>query len=340
MSANTDAFKPVLAKLASGTALSEREAEDAFALVISGALPESQVAAFLMALRVRGETVAELAGAARILRAQAVRVDAPAGAIDTCGTGGTDFHTVNISTATAFVLAGCGVSVAKHGNRSRTGAGSAEVLQALGVKIDAGPEAVARCIARAGIGFLFAPLHHGAMKHVAPVRAALGLRTIFNLLGPCTNPAGARRQVLGVFDRTWVEPLAHVLGKLGSERAWVVYGHDGLDELTTTTASTVAELKNGRVRVFEVAPEDAGLSRAPLASLAGGSAEANAAALVDVLDGAAGAFRDIVLLNSAAALVVAECASDLKAGAQVAAQAIADGRARRALATLVAESHR
>ncbi|MDX2223805.1 MAG: anthranilate phosphoribosyltransferase, partial [Rhodospirillaceae bacterium] len=291
-------------------------------------------------LRVRGETVAELTGAARIMRAKAVRVAAPADAIDTCGTGGDASGTFNISTAVAFVVAGCGVPVAKHGNRAMSSkSGTADVLAALGVNLDAGPDLIARAIAEAGVGFLFAQKHHSAMKHVAPVRTELGTRTIFNLIGPLSNPAGAKRQLMGVFARKWVRPLAETLGQLGAEAAWVVHGSDGLDELTTTGASFVAELKNGAVREFEITPEGAGLSRAQPGALKGGDAAHNAHALKEVLHGRAGAYRDIVLLNAAAALMVACKASDLKAGADLARRSLDTGKAAAALDALVAISN-
>jgi anthranilate phosphoribosyltransferase len=292
-----------------------------------------------MALRVRGETVDELTGGALALRARMVKVQAPADAIDTCGTGGDASGTYNISTAAALVVAACGVPVAKHGNRALSSkAGSADVLTALGVDTDAALEHVERAIAEAGIGFMMAPRHHGAMRHVAGARVELGTRTIFNLLGPLANPASARRQLMGVFAKDWVEPLAHVLSQLGSERAWVVHGSDGLDEITTTGPSHVAELHHGKVRCFEVTPEQAGLPRAAVADLKGADAETNAKAVRAVLAGAPGAFRDIVLLNAAAALIVAERASDLRGGVAIAAQAIDSGAAEAVLAKLAAIS--
>jgi len=330
-------LKPTLAKLADGQSLSEADAQSAFEAIMSGACSPAQIAAFLMGLRVRGETVEELTGAARIMRAKALRVNAPIDSIDTCGTGGDASGTYNISTAVAFVLAGCGVSVAKHGNRAASSkSGTADVLQALGVNLDAAPELIELAITRARIGFLFAQKHHSAMKHVAPVRGELGVRTIFNLVGPLSNPAGAKKQLLGVFAHKWIVPLAETLGRLGSTRAWVVHGSDGLDELTTTGASFVAELNNGLVRTFEVTPEDAGLPRAESAALKGGDAAHNALALRKVLAGEKNAYRDIVLLNAAAALIVAGKADDLRAGAALAAQAIASGHATKALDGLVA----
>lgn len=330
-------LKPILAKLADGTSLNEADAESAFEAIMSGVVSAPQIGAFLMALRVRGETVAELTGAARIMRAKALRVDAPANAIDTCGTGGDASGTFNISTAVAFVVAGCGVPVAKHGNRAASSkSGTADVLQALGVNLDATPDVIAKAISTANIGFLFAQKHHSAMKHVAPVRTEMGIRTIFNLVGPLSNPAGAKKQLLGVFAHKWIVPLAETLGRLGSERAWVVHGSDGLDELTTTGASFVAELNNGKVTTFEVTPEDAGLPRSDAAALKGGDATHNATALKAVLGGATNAYRDIVLLNAAAALIVTGKATNLKDGVAQASQSIASGKATEALQALVA----
>jgi anthranilate phosphoribosyltransferase len=330
-------FKPTLAKLADGQALTENDSEAAFEAIMSGNTTPAQMAAFLMALRVRGESVPELTGAARIMRAKALRVNAPDNAIDTCGTGGDSSGTYNISTAVAFVAAGCGVPVAKHGNRAASSkSGTADVLAALGVNLDATPELIELAIQRANIGFLFAQKHHSAMKHVAPVRGELGVRTIFNLVGPLSNPAGAKLQLLGVFAHKWIVPMAETLGRLGSTRAWVVHGSDGLDELTTTGASFVAELNNGTVRTFEVRPEEAGLARAEAAALKGGDAAHNALALRGVLTGTTGAYRDIVLLNAAAALIVAGKAPDMVSGVAMAAQSIASGKANAALTALVA----
>jgi anthranilate phosphoribosyltransferase len=289
-----------------------------------------------MALRVRGETVEEITGAARTMRAKASPIEAPAGAIDTVGTGGDGVGTFNISTAAALVVAGCGVPVAKHGNRAFSSrSGAADILAALGVNIDAEAAIVSRAMVEAGIGFLMAPRYHGAMRHVGPTRVELGTRTIFNLLGPLSNPAGAKRQLVGVFAPNWVRPVAEVLGKLGSERAWVVHG-DGLDELTTTGTTLVAELKDGKVTSFEVTPEDAGLPRATLADIKGGDPAANATNLTLLLEGHRGPLRDIVLLNSAAALIVAGRARTLIEGVDQAAQSIDEGKAQRALKKLVA----
>lgn len=330
-------FKALIAYVADGKPLSQAAAEKAFEIIMSGEATPSQMGAFLMALRVRGETVDEIAGAAKVMRAKAVHVTAPRGAIDTCGTGGDARGTYNISTGAALVVAACGVPVAKHGNRALSSkSGSADVLAALGVNIDADMKLVEQSMAEANIGFLMAPRHHSAMRHVGPTRVELGTRTIFNLLGPLSNPAGARRQLIGVFHRQWTRPMAEVLGQLGSERAWVVHGSDGLDEITTTGTSYVSELKDDRVTSFEVTPEDAGLERADPADLKGGDPAANAAAIIGMLAGQPGPYRDIVLLNSAAALIIAGKVNDLKAGVALAAEAIASGKARGALEKLVA----
>jgi anthranilate phosphoribosyltransferase len=329
-------FKALLGKLAAGQRLSEDESAAAFDRMMSGDATPAQMGGFLMALRVRGETVAEITGAARTMRAKAAHITAPAGAIDTVGTGGDGIGTFNISTAAALVVAGCGVPVAKHGNRAFSSkSGAADILAALGVNIDAEADVVERAITEAGIGFLMAPRYHGAMRHVGPTRVELGTRTIFNILGPLSNPAGAKRQLVGVFAPSWVRPVAEVLGKLGSERAWVVHG-DGLDELTTTGTTLVAELKDGKVSTFEVTPEDAGLPRASLDDIKGGDPTANAAHMTRLLDGGRGPLRDIVLLNSAAALIVAGRARDLRHGVDQAADAIDEGKARRVLEKLVA----
>lgn len=333
-------FKSLIAKVADGHALNETDAEAAFNAMMSGDATPGQIGGFLMALRVRGETVDEITAGARVMRAKAVQVPAPEGAIDTCGTGGDASGTYNISTAASFAVAACGVPVAKHGNKALSSkSGSAEVLEKLGVKLDIPPAQIRRCIDEAGIGFMFAPAHHSAMKHVGPTRAELGTRTIFNLLGPLSNPAGTKFQVIGVFAQKWVEPLAHVLNKLGSERVWVVHGSDGLDELTTTGVSHVAELKDGKVTTFDVAPEDVGLTRADPAALKGGDPDENKAALLRLLDGEEGAYRDIVALNAGAALVVAGKAATLSEGVAMAGEAIASGKAKQALDRLVAVSN-
>ncbi|MGK2739860.1 anthranilate phosphoribosyltransferase [Tepidicaulis sp. LMO-SS28] len=333
-------FKALIAKAADGTPLTFDEATLAFEAMMSGELTPAQVGAFLMALRVRGETVEEIAAGARIMRAKATPVKAPEDAIDTCGTGGDASGTYNISTAVAFVAAGCGVPIAKHGNRALSSrSGSSEVLEKLGVKIDITPEQISQCISKTGIGFMFAAYHHSAMKHVAPIRMELGTRTIFNLMGPLSNPAGAKRQLMGVFAERWVEPLANVLKELGSKHVWVVHGSDGLDEITTTGPTHVAELKDGKVRRFTVSPEEAGLPLADPQDLKGGDPAHNAGALRRVLDGAPGAYRDIVLMNSAAALIVADKAATLKDGVAMAARSIDEGKAKAALEKLVAVSN-
>jgi anthranilate phosphoribosyltransferase len=329
-------FKAILVRLAAGERLSESESAAAFDVMMSGDATPSQMGAFLMALRLRGETVEEITGAARTMRAKALPITAPPGAIDTVGTGGDGAGTFNISTAAAIVVAGAGVPVAKHGNRNFSSkSGAADILQALGVNLDAGVGAVQRAMHEANIGFLMAPKYHSAMRHVGPTRVELGTRTIFNLLGPISNPAGAKRQLVGVFAAAWVKPVAEVLGKLRSERAWVVHG-DGLDELTTCGTSVVAELNRGKVETFEVTPNMAGLKTAKLDELRGGDPAANAAKLHELLDGAEGPIRDIVLLNAAAALIVAGKAKDLKEGVAIGAKSIASGAAKQSLAKLVA----
>jgi anthranilate phosphoribosyltransferase len=335
-----DRMKALLGRVASGEPLTRTEARSAFEIMMSGDATPAQVGGFLMGLRVRGETVDELTGGAEALRERMLKVNAPDDAIDTCGTGGDASGTFNVSTAAALVVAACGVPVAKHGNRALSSrAGSADVLTALGVNIDAEVALVERAIRGAGIGFMMAPRHHGAMRHVAGARVELGTRTIFNLLGPLANPAGARRQLMGVFAPEWLEPIAHVLARLGTERAWVVHGADGLDELSTTGPSQVAELRDGAVRTFEVAPEDVGLPRARVADLKGGDAATNADALRALLDGLRGPYRDIVLLNGAAALIIAGKVDDLAAGVARAAEAIDCGAAKAVLGGLVAISN-
>ncbi len=332
----SDALRPIMGVLGSGARLSAEQTEAAFDLIMEGAATPSQVGGLLMAMRVRGETVEEIVGATRAMRGRMLRVSAPEGAIDTCGTGGDGAQTLNISTAVSFVVAGCGVPVAKHGNRALSSkSGAADVLEALGVNIDAAPDAVGRAFHEANVGFLFAPQHHGAMRHVGPSRRELGTRTIFNLLGPLSNPAETRRQLLGVFAPQWLVPFAEVLRVLGSERAWIVHGHDGLDELTTTTHSSVAELRFGEIRQFDVVPEQAGVARATLDDLRGGDARDNAAALRALLHGQAGPYRDVVVLNAAAALVVADRAGDLGRGAELARRSIDSGAAAGRLEALV-----
>jgi len=331
----SDTFKPLLAKLADGQNLSEDDAEVFFSACLRGEPTPAQVGAAVTAMRLRGETVGEIAACARAMRRAAVMLDHPHDVIDVCGTGGDGLHTLNISTAVGFVAAGGGLKVAKHGNRAVTSkSGTADVLAALGVNIDASREQQRRALDDAGICFLFAQSHHGAMKHVAPIRQQLGFRTIFNLLGPLTNPAGARRQVVGVSAPRFVEPIARALGALGAERAWSVHGQ-GMDELTTTGETEVAEWRDGVVRFFTITPEAVGLPRASLADLTGGEPDFNAAALTRLLDGEKGAYRDIVLLNAAAAFLVADKVETLVEGIEAAAASIDSGAARAALAGLV-----
>ncbi len=333
-------FKTLIGKVAEGETLSTENAKLAFDTMMSGEATPSQIGAFLMALRLRGETVEEITGAVQTMRAKMTRVSAPDDAMDIVGTGGDGFGTYNVSTCAALVAAGAGLSIAKHGNRALSSrSGAADVLMALGVNIEIPPALISKCIKQAGVGFMFAPAHHAAMRHVGPSRVELGTRTAFNLLGPISNPAGTKRQVVGVFSRDWVEPLAYVFANLGAERVWVVHGSDGLDELTTTGPTLVAELKDGSVNTFEVTPADAGLETASLEDLKGGDAEFNAEAIRNVLDGAKTPFRDIVVFTTAAALLVADKASDLKEGAAQAQAAIDSGKAKAALETLVTISN-
>lgn len=335
----SDAFKPLLARLADGATLAGEDADAFFGACLRGEPSPAQIAAAVTAMRLRGETIGEITACARALRREAVVLDHPHDVIDVCGTGGDGAHSLNISTAVAFVAAGGGLKVAKHGARAVSSkSGSSDVLTALGVNIAAGPKQQRRALDEAGVCFLFAPAHHGAMRHVMPIREELGFRTIFNILGPLANPAGAKRQVLGVFDGRWVEPLARVLGALGATRAWVVHG-DGLDELTTTGESQVAEWREGAVRLFNVTPEAVGLPRATLADLRGGEPAQNAAAMRGLLDGETGPYRDVVLLNAAAAFLVAERAETLREGVALAAAAIDNGAAAGALAGLVTASN-
>ena len=338
--ANPKDLSDAIKKVVAGQSLTRGEAADAFELIMSGAATEAQIGAFLMGLHVRGETVDEIAGAASVLRRKALSVSAPDGAIDTCGTGGDAKGTHNISTCAAFVVAGAGVPVAKHGNRSISSrSGSADVLSALGVNLDCPPATIEKCIAECGLGFMFAPAHHAAMRHVGKVRKELAVRTIFNLLGPLANPAATKYQVVGVFAEKWVEPIANVLGALGVERAWVVHGADGLDELTTTTVSHVAVLDRGTVSTFRLTPRNAGLPEARPEDLVGGDAVENAAHIRATLQGNRGPLRDIALLNAGAALLVAGKVKSLQEGVAQAADAIDSGRAIKVLEALVHLSH-
>ncbi|MGL4290812.1 MAG: anthranilate phosphoribosyltransferase [Phreatobacter sp.] len=333
-------FKSLIATVAGGASLGRAEAERAFNMIMSGEATPSQVGGFLMALRVRGETVEEITAAVATMRAKMVTVEAPDDAVDVVGTGGDASHSLNISTCAAFIVAGAGIPVAKHGNRALSSrSGAADCLMALGVKIDLAPQAISRCIREAGIGFMFAPAHHPAMKHVGPTRVELGTRTIFNLLGPLSNPAGVKRQMVGVFSRQWVEPLAEVLNNLGSARAWVVHGSDGLDEITGSGPTAVAELRDGRVSSFQIEPGDVGLQACAVGALKGGDADHNAAALRAVLTGARNAYRDVSALNAAAALVVSGKATTLPDGFAMAEAAIDSGAAAGRLDRLIAVSN-
>jgi anthranilate phosphoribosyltransferase len=335
-----DDLKSIIGKVATGASLSREEAAAAFESMMSGEATPSQMGGLLMALRVRGETVDEITGAVAAMRAKMLRVDAPIDAIDVVGTGGDGSGSVNVSTCAAFIVSGAGIPVAKHGNRALSSrSGAADVLAALGVKIDLKPDQVGRCVKQAGIGFMFAPAHHPSMKNVGPTRVELGTRTIFNLLGPLTNPAGVKRQMVGVFSRPWVQPLAQVLKNLGSDAAWVVHGSDGLDEITLTGPTFVTALENGQIRSFEISPDDAGLPHAHGEALKGGDAEANAVALQGVLDGKPSPFRDVALFNAAAALVVAGKVKTLKEGVTLGATSLDSGAAAARLKQLIAVSN-
>src|SRR6267142_2433285 len=335
-----DDLKSIIGKVATGATLSRDEAASAFDSMMSGEATPSQMGGLLMALRVRGETVDEITGAVTAMRAKMLRVKAPIDAVDVVGTGGDGSGSVNVSTWGAFIVAGSGVPVAKHGNRALSSrSGAADVLSSLGVRIDITPEHVGRCITEAGIGFMFAPSHHPAMKNVGPTRVELATRTIFNLLGPLSNPAGVKRQMVGVFSRQWVEPLANVLKNLGSERAYVVHGSDGLDEITTSGPTSVASLENGKVTTFEIKPEDVGLAVSKPEQLRGADADSNAAALKEVLKGKKGPFRDVALLNAAAAIVVAGKAKDLKEGVALATKSLDSAEAEGRMDRLIAISN-
>jgi len=320
-------LKPILARLGRGESLSAAEAEAAFGLVMDGQATQGQIGGMLMAMRARGETVDELVGAVTAMRARMSRVAAPEGAIDVCGTGGDGAASLNISTAVTFVLAACGLKVAKHGNRALSSrAGGADVLAALGVNIEPPMDRLSGILAAAGCVFLFAPRHHPAMRHAAPVRVELGVRTLFNLTGPMSNPAGVTRQLIGVFDPAWARPMAEALRAMGTQAAWIVHGQ-GLDELTLAGENQVVALADGGISAFSVSAADAGLPPAPLDAIKGGDAAENAAALKDLLAGKKSAYRDTVLLNAAAALVMAGAAPDLRAAAAIAAATLDDGAA-------------
>ena len=352
-------LKEMIHRLVEGEDLSEGQMIDAMEAIMAGEATHAQIAAFLTALRLKGETVEEITGAARVMRERAtpirvgrrsdpvvsidrdeINVDYET-MIDTCGTGGDATNTFNISTTTAFVIAGAGLRVAKHGNRAVSSrCGSADVLEALGVNLDVTPEVVQECIETIGIGFLYAPLLHSAMRHVAPVRREIGIRTVFNVLGPLTNPAGAGLQVLGVYRADLAAPLAAVLGRLGSRRAMVVHGSDGIDEITVTGPTHVAEWKEGVVREYDIRPEDFGISSASPESIRGGGAQENAEIVRGVLHGERGPRRDVVLLNAGAALTVAGVARDVGDGVRRAGEVIDSGRARRCLERLVELTNR
>jgi len=334
-------FRPLISKVATGATLTRDEAAYVFDKMMSGEATPSQMGALLMGLRVRGETVEEITGAVTVMRTKMLPVDAPEDAVDVVGTGGDASGSYNISTCASFIVAGAGVPVAKHGNRALSSkSGSADVLSALGIRLDLTPEGISRCIAEAGIGFMFAPSHHPAMKHVGPTRVELGTRTIFNLLGPLANPAGVKRQMVGVYAKSWLTPLAETLRLLGSERAWVVNGSDGLDEITISGPTDVASLEDGRIRTFEIWPEQVGLERAPPESLLGGDAAHNAAALRAVLDGARSPYRDVSVMNAAAALLIAGRADDLTSGVAIAQTSIDSGAARARLDHLITVSNK
>lgn len=332
-------LKPLIAKVANGESLGRDEARQAFDILMSGEATPSQIGAFLMALRVRGETVGEIVGAVSSMRSRMVPVSAPADAMDIVGTGGDGLGTYNISTLASIIVAGAGVPVAKHGNRALSSkSGTADALSVLGVKLDIEPELISRCVNEAGLGFMFAQRHHSSMRHVNPSRVELGTRTIFNLLGPLSNPAGVKKQLLGVFAPHWLVPLAEVLRDLGSESVWVVHG-DGLDEITTTGTTHVAALENGKIRNFELTPADFGVETAVIDDLKGGDGVANAAALREVLAGRKNAYRDVSLCNAAASLVVAGKAETLADGMRIASASLDEGRAAAALDRLIAVSN-
>lgn len=332
-------LKPFIAKIATRQPLSRQEASDAFEILMSGEASMAQVGGFLMGLRVRGETVDEIAGAVSIMRQKMVPVDAPEDAIDIVGTGGDGTNTYNISTLAALIVAGAGVPVAKHGNRALSSkSGTADALSQLGVKLDIEPDMISRCIREAGIGFMFAQLHHPAMRHVGPARVELGARTIFNIVGPLSSPARVKKQLFGVYSPEWLVPGAEALRDLGLTSAWVVHG-SGLDEITTTGPSQVAELKDDEIRTFELTPDDFGVETVSLDAIRGGDGTVNAAALRDVLGGAKTAYRDVALCNAAASLIVAGKAKDVTEGMHLASQSLDTGSAARALDTLIAISN-
>ncbi|MEG3660397.1 anthranilate phosphoribosyltransferase [Celeribacter halophilus] len=332
----SDAMKPLIFAASEGP-LSRAQADQAFEILFNGDATPAQVGGFLMALRARGEAVSEYAAAAKVMRDKCVPVSAPDNAMDIVGTGGDGLGTLNISTATAFVVAGAGVPVAKHGNRNLSSkSGSADAMSVNGIDVMVGKDVVEKAINEIGIGFMMAPMHHPAMKYVGPVRVELGCKTIFNILGPLTNPAGVKRQLTGAFAPDLIWPMAEVLQMLGSEKAWLVYGHEGIDEVSITGATSVAALEHGDIRSMEIHPEDAGLPVHPLKDILGGTPEENGKAMLNLLKGETGAYRDAVLMNAAAALMVADKASSLKDGVEIAVESIASGKALAKLAALAA----
>ncbi|TQV67884.1 anthranilate phosphoribosyltransferase [Aliiroseovarius halocynthiae] len=332
----SDAMKPLIYAATEGP-LSRAQAEAAFEELFEGRATPAQIGALLAAMRARGESVAEYSAAAAVMRAKCAKVNAPEGAMDIVGTGGDGMGTLNISTATAFVVAGAGVTVAKHGNRNLSSkSGAADALTEMGVNVMVGADVAERAINEVGIGFMMAPMHHPAMKHVMPVRQEMGCKTIFNILGPLTNPAGAKRQLTGAFAADLIFPMAETLQALGSEKAWLVHGADGMDEISITGATSVAALEGGKIHAREIHPEDAGLPVHPLASILGGEPAENAVAFRALLDGDASAYRDAVLFNAAAALVVADKVSDLKSGVEIAAESIDSGAAKAKIEALAA----
>ena len=332
----SDAIKPLIGAAAE-RALTRDEAEAAFNIIMTGEATPGQIGGLLMAMRTRGETVDEYAAAAAVMRAKMNKVRAPEGAIDIVGTGGDGKGTLNISTATAFVVAGAGVPVAKHGNRNLSSkSGSADALGAMGVNVMVGPKVVEAALAETGLAFMMAPLHHPAMAHVGPIRAELGTRTMFNILGPLTNPAGVTRQLTGAFSKAMIRPMAEVLQTLGSEKAWLVHGGDGTDELSIAGVSWLAALEDGTITEREVHPEDAGLSVHPFEDILGGTPEENGKAFAALLSGAEGAYRDAVLLNAAAGLVVADKAANLPEGVEIARESIDSGAAKAKIEALAA----
>ncbi|HEB74811.1 MAG TPA: anthranilate phosphoribosyltransferase [Nitrospirae bacterium] len=327
--------------LVQGINLSESEMAECMREIMEGRATDAQIGAFLTALRIKGETVEEITGAARVMREKAARIDAPEGVVDTCGTGGDMAHTFNISTTAAIVVSACGVPVAKHGNRSVSSmSGSADVLEALGVKIDLSPEKVQECLFETGFGFLFAPVFHPAMKYAVGPRREMGIRTVFNILGPITNPAGAKRQTVGVFTDRLTEPLAWVLGNLGAEDVMVFHGEDGLDEITITDGSKVSRFRNGTVENFILSPEDFGFERAPVEAISGGDARRNAEYTMEVLRGEPGPRRDIVIMNASVTLMVSGRTDDLREAAAAAAEVIDSGEAHRKLEDIVRTTQR